>query len=130
MVLTGTGSEATTRLAAVWFRDIASKIITKIQLIVSGRTERRVTPRSALPIIAAHSLERRRVPFDDPDWLFEIKADGFRGLLYIVEGDGLFVSRNGRELRRSRPLAEALARKLKVKSLPADVCNRFQSRSS
>jgi ATP-dependent DNA ligase len=26
---------------------------------------------------------RRREPFDDPDWLFEFKYDGFRGLWYL-----------------------------------------------
>ena len=51
-------------------------------------------------MISAHPLERRRVPFDDPDWLFEIKADGFRGLLYVADQAGCFVSRNGREMRR------------------------------
>jgi hypothetical protein len=40
--------------------------------------------------------------FDDPDWLFEVKADAFRGPLYIA------------------PLAEALARKLKVQSAILD----------
>jgi hypothetical protein len=40
--------------------------------------------------------------FDDPDWLFEVKADAFQGLLYIA------------------PLAEALARKLKVQSAILD----------
>jgi ATP-dependent DNA ligase len=55
----------------------------------------------ALPVIAAHPLEQRRVPFDDPDWLFELKADGFRGLLYIAHGAGRFISRSARELRRA-----------------------------
>jgi hypothetical protein len=31
-----------------------------------------------LPVIAAHLLEQRRTPFDDPDWLFEVKADRLR----------------------------------------------------
>jgi hypothetical protein len=33
------------------------------------------------PIIPISSKE----PFDDPDWLFEFKYDGFRGLLYAGE---------------------------------------------
>jgi ATP-dependent DNA ligase len=37
---------------------------------------------SALPIIAAHPLRARQKPFDDPDWLFELKYDGYRALLY------------------------------------------------
>ena len=73
-----------------------------------------------MPLIAAHPLEQRRVPFDDPDWLFELKADGFRGLLYIAHQSGRLVSRNGRELRRFRTLADQLARTLKVKSAILD----------
>jgi len=32
---------------------------------------------------------RRKEPFDDPDWLFDLKYDGFRGLSW-------FMSRNGK----------------------------------
>lgn len=73
-----------------------------------------------LPVIAAHRLEQRRVPFDDPGWLFELKADGFRGLLYVANRSGRFVSRNGRELRRFGKLADKLAKALKVKSAILD----------
>jgi len=59
----------------------------------------------ALPVIAAHPLEQRRVPFDDPDWLFELKADGFRGLLYIDHGKGRLISRNARAMKRFGALA-------------------------
>ncbi len=71
-------------------------------------------PRTLLPLIAAHPLERRMSPFDDLDWLFEVKADGFRSLLYIVDGEGCLVSRSGREMKRFGTLATALAKKLKV----------------
>jgi Raf kinase inhibitor-like YbhB/YbcL family protein len=37
----------------------------------------------------------RKEPFDDPDWLFEFKYDGFRGLCYLEQGRSRFVSRNG-----------------------------------
>ena len=60
------------------------------------------------------------MPFDDPDWLFELKADGFRGLLYVAHRSGRFVSRNGRELRRFRSLADNLARMLKCESAILD----------
>ena|SRR5579859_2197274 len=65
-------------------------------------------------------LERRRDPFDDPEWLFELKADGFRGLLYIAEGTGRLISRNCCELRRFRPLADDLGGKLKVETAILD----------
>ena len=31
-------------------------------------------------------LLKRRLPFDDPDWLFELKLDGFRSLAVIEHG--------------------------------------------
>jgi len=40
-------------------------------------------------------LQRRRDPFDDPDWLFELKYDGFRALAIMQSGRTQLVSRNG-----------------------------------
>lgn len=31
-------------------------------------------------------LRRQTEPFDDPDWIYEIKHDGFRGVAMIEEG--------------------------------------------
>jgi hypothetical protein len=39
-----------------------------------------------LPIIAPVQLPRITAPFDHPDWLFELKYDGFRGLVYVRDG--------------------------------------------
>jgi len=36
-----------------------------------------------------------REPFNDPDWLFEPKWDGFRALAYIEHGECRLVSRKG-----------------------------------
>ena len=58
-------------------------------------------------MIAAHPLKRRLAPFDDPAWLFEVKADGFRGVLYVADGSGCLVSRNGREMKRFSRFARA-----------------------
>ncbi len=38
-------------------------------------------------------LSIQRVPFDDPDWLHEIKCDGFRGLAYVFGSRCQLVSR-------------------------------------
>ncbi len=46
-------------------------------------------------------LQRLREPFDHPDWLFEVKHDGFRGLAYIESGTARLVSRKRR--RRGFP---------------------------
>jgi ATP-dependent DNA ligase len=38
----------------------------------------------------------RKEPFDAPDWLFDLKYDGFReGLCYVEQDHGRFISRNG-----------------------------------
>lgn len=40
-------------------------------------------------------LLKRRSPFDDDDWLFELKYDGFRALAVIEHGRTQLISRNG-----------------------------------
>ena len=37
--------------------------------------------------------------FDDPEYLFELKHDGFRGLVYLQDGESSLVSRNLKNLR-------------------------------
>ena len=38
-------------------------------------------------------------PFDNPDYIFELKHDGFRTLAYIENGECRLVSRNLKSLR-------------------------------
>jgi bifunctional non-homologous end joining protein LigD len=38
-----------------------------------------------LPHITPLKLTRRHEPFDHPDWLFELKHDGFRAVAYISD---------------------------------------------
>jgi ATP-dependent DNA ligase len=40
-----------------------------------------------LPQVSSLKLARLREPFDHPDWVFELKHDGFRSIAY-VDGDG------------------------------------------
>jgi len=66
----------------------------------------------SLPAFQALPLSRARAPFSHADWLFEIKWDGFRALLYSdVEGVRL-VSRNGNPFKSFPDLCEGLARDL------------------
>ena len=44
-------------------------------------------------------LKRYRGPFSHPDWLFEIKHDGFRALAFVRDGSCRIVSRNGNEFK-------------------------------
>jgi len=39
-----------------------------------------------LPSITIAKLARSLAAFNDPDWLFELKHDGFRSLAYIEDG--------------------------------------------
>src|SRR6266849_3863022 len=40
-------------------------------------------------------LSRRPLPFDHPEWIFELKYDGFRSLAIIQNGRTQLISRNG-----------------------------------
>jgi bifunctional non-homologous end joining protein LigD len=44
-------------------------------------------------------LSSLREPFDDPEWIFELKYDGFRALAYVNGGGAELFSR--RDLRYS-----------------------------
>ena len=49
-------------------------------------------------------------------WIYELKLDGFRGVLSIENGRGGFTSKTSNEMRRFRDLANVLARAMPVKS--------------
>src|SRR6266849_2669768 len=62
-----------------------------------------------LPILRPMRLTQRSNPFDDPDWIFEIKYDGFRALAYIEDGESDLVSRKSHTYKSFRELREELA---------------------
>jgi ATP-dependent DNA ligase len=62
-----------------------------------------------LPRVQPIIPTRRKEPFDDPDWLFEFKYDGFRALCYLDQGRYRFISRNGNVLTRFEALGEQVA---------------------
>lgn len=49
------------------------------------------------------------------EWTYELKLDGFRGVLYVSGGRGKFLSKTSKPLKRFQELADALARALPVK---------------
>src|SRR6516225_3618862 len=55
-----------------------------------------------------------RDPFDHPDWLFDLKYDGFRGLCYIEPDGSRLLSRNGNTFDRFETLARQVAAELGV----------------
>jgi bifunctional non-homologous end joining protein LigD len=57
-------------------------------------------------------LVRTAEPFDHPDWLFELKWDGFRAVAYVEDGQARLVSRNGHTFRRFPALEQWLGANL------------------
>jgi bifunctional non-homologous end joining protein LigD len=70
----------------------ASSAVSAVKSL-AGAT-RRSMPAAITPMLAA-SIEK---PFDSPDWLFEIKWDGYRAISFIAEGKVRLVSRNQNDL--------------------------------
>jgi ATP-dependent DNA ligase len=56
----------------------------------------------------------RNEPFDDPEWLFELKYDGFRALYHLERGRHRLISRRGHVLDRFAALGEQMAAELAV----------------
>src|SRR5687767_11734285 len=54
-------------------------------------------------------LVRRPRPFNHPDWIFELKLDGFRALAHFENGKAELVSRNGNTFAAFRNLAGEIA---------------------
>jgi bifunctional non-homologous end joining protein LigD len=65
-------------------------------------------------------LSREPAPFDHPDWLFEIKHDGFRALAYVRNGECRLVSRKGNTYQRFSPLSVQIVASLNAKSAVLD----------
>jgi len=61
----------------------------------------------------------KSMSLNHPDWLFEIKYEGFRSLAYVDDGCEL-VSRNEFHYQRSKDLAESLASDLAVSNVILD----------
>jgi bifunctional non-homologous end joining protein LigD len=57
-------------------------------------------------------LGRIREPFSDPDWSFEVKWDGFRGVAHVEGGRCRLTSRNGNEFKSFPALTASLPAEL------------------
>ena len=66
------------------------------------------------------ALGRAPEPFSHPDWLFEVKWDGFRSLVRIEQGKCRLVSRKGNEFKSFRTLNESILDAVKVWSAVLD----------
>jgi len=65
-------------------------------------------------------LTQRDAPFDDPDWVFELKYDGFRALAYVDGGGCRLVSRNRHRFDEFEPLAHGVAKSLRAERAVVD----------
>jgi bifunctional non-homologous end joining protein LigD len=70
-----------------------------------------------LPRLEPLTLARKREPFDHPDWLFEIKFDGFRSLAYIRNGECELVSRNRNTFKTFPILSSWIGQHLNVEAV-------------
>src|SRR5437762_14080980 len=54
-------------------------------------------------------LQRRSLPFYDPEWIYELQMDGFRALAVIEHGRAQLLSRNGHLFASFSALAESIS---------------------
>jgi bifunctional non-homologous end joining protein LigD len=64
-----------------------------------AKPTKRPMPTSIYPMLAESITE----PFDSPEWLFEIKWDGYRAVAFLENGKVRLVSRNQNELTARYP---------------------------
>ncbi|HLZ41329.1 MAG TPA: non-homologous end-joining DNA ligase [Candidatus Sulfotelmatobacter sp.] len=77
---------------------------------------KRPMPTAIHPMLAESISE----PFDNADWLFEIKWDGYRAVAFIENGQVRLVSRNQNELTARYPELKDMAKVLKAKNAILD----------
>ncbi len=66
------------------------------------------------------TLVRKPEPFSHPDWLFEVKFDGFRALAYVADGHCELVSRKGITYQRFAELNKRIGAETKAQSAILD----------
>jgi bifunctional non-homologous end joining protein LigD len=77
-------------------------------------------------------LFRRPDAFSHPDWIFEIKHDGFRGLAYVEGEHARLLSRRGNQYKSFAELSAWIRRHLKAENAVLDgeiVCLDSEGRS-
>ena len=63
-----------------------------------------------LPVFEPMKLSRIAAPFDNPDFVFELKHNGFRSLAYIADGGCSLISRRTNYYERFGSLKTSLAK--------------------
>jgi bifunctional non-homologous end joining protein LigD len=65
-------------------------------------------------------LGRKPQAFSHPDWLFELKYDGFRALAFLEDGKCRLMSRNGNQFKSFENLSQALPKEVLSRSAIVD----------
>jgi bifunctional non-homologous end joining protein LigD len=63
---------------------------------------------------------RREDAFSDPDWVYELKYDGYRLIAGVDDGDSVLISRNGNDLTHTFPEVARAVRGLPYQGLVLD----------
>src|SRR5690348_11492984 len=71
-------------------------------------------PHRVYPHFAPMPLAYLHAPFDHPDWIFELKMDGFRALAYVERGNARLMSRRGNVFKSFPTMAADLGAALTV----------------
>jgi bifunctional non-homologous end joining protein LigD len=79
-------------------------------------------PRNTFPdFVRPMMAESAKAPFDSPDWIFEIKLDGYRAIVvFDAAGKPHLWSRNGLALEAKFPAIATAVSKLKLRSTILD----------
>jgi bifunctional non-homologous end joining protein LigD len=77
---------------------------------------KRPMPTAIQPMLATSVDE----PFDDPEWLFEIKWDGYRAIAFVTEGKVRLVSRNQNDLTARYPELQSIPSFVKAETAILD----------
>ena len=85
---------------------------TDIEGVSSRPVRGRAAVRVMLPRVQPIAPIRRPEPFDDPEWVFDLKYDGFRGICYLEQGRCRMISRNGNLMSRFAGLSDQIAASL------------------
>ena len=66
-----------------------------------------------LPQVSPSPLTSLKEPIGHPNWIYELKRDGFREILYVDPEQAWLVSRKGKKFRQFDPLPKQVLRCLK-----------------
>jgi len=111
--LNGKGNATTTSSKK---SDLKSSAPSESSAVFVSVPVKRPMPTTIHPMLA-ESVEN---PFDDKDWLFEIKWDGYRAIAFVEDGKVRLVSRNQNELTGRYPELKDLPESINAKTAILD----------